>query len=111
MLWHGLLFLLRFQARSSARSVCCAQAASLGLPAQPGPSPPPPAFPRPLLPYRTSQWASRSRGSGNEPPGANGGGKFQVKAAGWHRRALREGRPCDTAGIPHGGDGAVPPLV
>lgn len=42
MLWHGLLFLLRFQARSSARSVCCAQAASLGLPAQPGPSPPPP---------------------------------------------------------------------
>lgn len=34
-----------------------------------------------------------------------------MKAAGWHRRALREGRPCDTAGIPHGGDGAVPPLL
>ncbi|XP_052554638.1 basic proline-rich protein-like [Tympanuchus pallidicinctus] len=81
---------------SSARSVCCAQAASQGPPAQLGPSAPPPAFSRPLLPYRTSQWASRSRGSGNEPPGANGGGKFQVKAAGWHRRALREGRPCDS---------------
>jgi len=95
MLWHGLLFLLRVPARSRARSMHCSQAASRGPPAQPGPETPP----RPLLPYHTSQWASRSRGSGSEPPGANGGGKFQVKAPEWHRRALREGRPCDTAGI------------